>query len=383
MLKRYGMYLLMTLLAAAAAVLIYDKLNPPTLPKNLIAGTGRIDGDLIALNTKYPGRLARVEAEEGKAVSRAETLAVLQSGEFRAKLRAIEAGIAAAKAELAAQKKVYEIARVSIPIEIKKAKNALAVARTGKKELDNTIATLETVVAQDRRDFNRTQTLYEKKLIGHQKVELAGLKLTDDTNKLAALRQKRRQAEGEIDIAADNVALAQSRQKKIAALQDGIAAAEKKIAALEANRDEMQLTIDQLTLVSPVDGFVVEKVAQPGEVLGAGMVVATLIDPDTLYLKIFVDTMENGRIKLGDKAEIFLDARPDRPIPAKVVRIAQQAEFTPKEVSVRSDRIQRVFAVHLKPAEPDPLLKLGLPAIGVVSVDGKGLPASLKRLPPL
>jgi HlyD family secretion protein len=113
------------------------------------------------------------------------------------------------------------------------------------------------------------------------------------------------------------------------------------------------------------------------------MPVATLIDPRTLYLKIFVDTLENGKIKLGDKGVIFLDAWPDRPIPAQVVRIAQKAEFTPKEVSVRSDRIQRVYAVHLKPLRPDPLLKLGLPATGVITLDGRGLPRSLEELPPL
>jgi HlyD family secretion protein len=50
---------------------------------------------------------------------------------------------------------------------------------------------------------------------------------------------------------------------------------------------------------------------------------------------------------------------------------------------VRSDRIQRVFAVHLKPMKPDPLLKLGLPAIGVITTDGKGLPGSLEEIPAL
>jgi len=108
-----------------------------------------------------------------------------------------------------------------------------------------------------------------------------------------------------------------------------------------------------------------------------------LLDPHSLYLKIFVDTIQNGKIKLGDKAVIFLDAYPNHPIKAKVVRIAQKAEFTPKEVSVRSDRIQRVFALHLKPLQVDPLLKLGIPAIGVVSLNGKDLPASLNDIPVL
>jgi len=136
-----------------------------------------------------------------------------------------------------------------------------------------------------------------------------------------------------------------------------------------------------MTLKSPVDGFVIEKIANQGEVLNSGMVVATLIDPKSLYLKIFVDTMQNGKIKVGDKAVIFLDTYPDKPIEAVVARVAQDAEFTPKEVSVQSDRIQRVYAVHLKPLHVNPLLKLGIPAIGVVSLDGIGLPTSLSQIP--
>ena len=152
---------------------------------------------------------------------------------------------------------------------------------------------------------------------------------------------------------------------------------------MKASKSQIEAMIEEMTLRSSVDGITVEKIANEGEVIGSGMPIATLLDPHSLYLKIFVDTIQNGKIKLGDKAVIFLDAYPKHPIKAKVVRIAQKAEFTPKEVSVRSDRIQRVFAVHLKPLQIDPLLKLGIPAVGVISLDGKGLPSSLNDIPVL
>jgi HlyD family secretion protein len=156
-----------------------------------------------------------------------------------------------------------------------------------------------------------------------------------------------------------------------------------RIQALEAKEEYIQTIIEELIIMSTVDGYIIEKIKNPGEVVAPGMPVVSVIDPSELYLKIFVDTIENGKIKIGDKGVIFLDAYPDRPIPAKVVRIAQKAEFTPKEVAVKEDRIQRVFAVHLKPEKPTPVLKLGIPAIGVISIDGKGLPESLKELPEL
>ena len=111
------------------------------------------------------------------------------------------------------------------------------------------------------------------------------------------------------------------------------------------------------------------------------MGVVTLSDTNSYYLKLFIDTMNNGKIKIGDEAVIFLDSNPNKPIKAKVVRIAQKAEFTPKDVSVRSDRIQRVYAVRLKPLEYDPILKLGIPAIGIIGIDGAKLPNSLDEIP--
>jgi len=143
----------------------------------------------------------------------------------------------------------------------------------------------------------------------------------------------------------------------------------------------VQAMIDELTLKSPIDGFVIEKIAHKGEVVGAGMGVVTLSDTKSYYLKLFIDTMNNGKIKIGDEAVIFLDSNPNKPIKAKVIQIAQKAEFTPKDVSVRSDRIQRVYAVRLKPLEYDPILKLGIPAIGIIGIDGAKLPNSLDEIP--
>lgn len=383
MIKKYALGIVITILLVISAIFIYKKLNPPTLAENLIAGSGRLDGDIIALNTKYPGRLESVLVQEGQSLKRGETVALLQSGEYKAKLRALTKTIAAAKEGLVAMEQEYQIAKESIPLEIKKAKQAVEIALAQKEELHNTVSSLKAMVAQDQKDYDRTQALYEKKLIGQQKVEFARLKLVGDSNKLAALQQKSIQVEKGIGIAKDSVQLAQSQQKRLVAIRANINAAKNNIGALRANREELQIIINQLVIKSPIDGMVIEKVAQPGEVLGAGMIIATLIDPETLYLKMFVDTLENGKIKIGDKAVIFLDSYPDRAMEARVVRIEQKAEFTPKEVNVKSDRIQRMYAVHIKPIKSDKLFKIGLPAIGVISVDGMGLPNSLSEIPEL
>lgn len=369
LIKKYWLAIVLLVLVAVAGVMIYTKLHPKELPENLVEGTGRIDGDLVNLNTKYPGRIAKLTVDDGTPVKKGMAVAVLKSREQEAQLEAIHKGIAAKKVEL-------EIASTTTPQMLKKAESALRTRQSQLRELEKGIASQKAVVAQDSRDLRRIRNLYREKLIQKEMLEKAKLKYTADKNSLDALEQKAAQLHEAVRIAQSDLRDATAAQKRLQALKDGI-------GALEAQKQQLEAVIDEMTLRSPLDGFAVEKIANAGEVIGAGMPVATLIDPHSLYLKIFVDTLQNGKIKLHDKAVIFLDAWPDRPIEAEVVRIAQKAEFTPKEVSVRSDRIQRVFAVHLKPLKPDPLLKLGIPAIGVISLDGKGLPKSLNEIPVL
>ena len=381
LLKQYWLGLVAFILIVIAGYFIYQKLHPKTLPSNLVEGVGRIDGDLVNLNVKYPGRVKSLTVHDGMPIGKGQVVAVLSSDEQEAKLSQIRAEVAAKTKELHAKEMEVSIAKKTIPLALKRAKAQLEARHAALKGIDKEIEALEKVVAQEKRDYERTRNLYAKMLVQKELLEKAALKYRTDADRLQGLREKRREATTAIEAAEADLEEAKAQQRKIAALEASLAALAEEVNAVRAAESEIEAVLKEMTVTSPIDGFVVEKIAEEGEVLGAGMPVATLIDPATLYLKIFIDTINNGKIKLHDKAVIFLDAYPDRPIEAEVVRIAQKAEFTPKEVNVRSDRIQRVFAVHLKPLKPDPLLKLGLPAIGVVSLDGKGLPESLNEIP--
>ncbi|WP_201352903.1 HlyD family secretion protein [Hydrogenimonas urashimensis] len=382
-LKKYWVGGVAFVLFMVASAMIYTKLHPQELPPNLVEGTGRIDGDLTSLNTKYPGRIAEIFVDDGMPVSKGMVVAKLTSREYEAQKESLQKQIAAKQRELGAKEIELRINETKIPQLLQKAKAVLESRKSQRQELGRAIASQESLVAQDMRDLERMKKLFAQRLIQKHKLEEVELKYDLDRHTLAGLLDRKRQLEQAVAIAESDLSNAVAAQKSLDAMREGIAALKEGIAALEASKARVQAMIAELTLVSPLTGFTVEKIANPGEVLGAGMPVATLIAPESLYLKIFVDTIKNGKIKLHDKAVIFLDAWPDHPIPAEVVRIAQKAEFTPKEVNVRSDRIQRVFAVHLKPLKPDPLLKLGLPAIGVISLDGKGLPKSLEDIPAL
>lgn len=380
-LKKYWLGALIAVLFGIGAVLIYIRLHPPRLAENLIQGTGRIDGDLINLNAKYPGRLNGIGVEEGERVRRNQTIALIDSQESRAQHDQAVARLDVARREYRSREIELDILRRTLPQTLLKADANLALSQRSRDELDRMLSAQKNIVAQSEKDFERMRDLVEKRLVESRQLETAELKLKTDREQLGALIYKRKQLDETIAIAESSRIEAVLAQRKIDAMQEANNALAAGIKAMEASQAQSRAVLSEMELRSPVDGFVVERIAHNGEVVGAGNPVVTLIDPSSLYLKIFVDTLQNGKIKIADRAVIFVDAYPDRPIAAKVVRIEQKAEFTPKEVSVASDRIQRVYAVHLKPLKPDPLLKLGLPAVGVVTLDGKNLPGTLREVP--
>jgi HlyD family secretion protein len=379
--KKYFVVLIIGILVGVSTYFIYKKLTPPKIPPDLILGTGRIDGDLININTKYAGRIKKLFVDEGDFVKKGQIIAVLSSKEYEAQLQGIKAQIDARNKEIQAKEIQLKISEESLPQNIKKAQFSLESNKAMLKEIEENINSMEKVVKQDEKDYKRYKNLAEKDLFPYEKFEKIKLKYETDKNQLNALEEKRKQVLAAINTAQSTLIQAKATLKNIEVLKSSILGLKDSLEALKSNYQQIKIIIDEMKIKSPINGYIVDKIANEGEVIGAGMSVVTAIDPDNLYLEMFVDTLENGKIKIGDKGEIFLDAYPDNPIPAVVVYIAQKAEFTPKDVAVREDRIQRVFAVHLKPIKLNPLLKLGIPAVGVISIDGKNLPKSLSELP--
>ena len=381
--KKYWLGVAVVILLWIAGIMIYIKLQPKELPENLVQGTGRIDGDLINLNTKYSGRILQITVDDGMSVQEGRIVARLDRQEYEAQKAQVEAKIESQRKMLKARKIEAEISKATIPLAVKKTQSQLSSVRARLLALQKNLSAQTSFYEQAKRDHKRTLFLFKHRSIDKHSLELSKLKVDMESDKLDALKAQYAEAKENIKISQLALKEAEISQKKMLSIQADISGLEAGIKALEASKLQIETILKELNIRSPINGYVVERIANAGEVLSAGMPLATLMDPHSLYLKIFVDTIHNGKIKVGDKAVIFLDAYPDRAIAAKVVSIAQKAEFTPKEVSVRSDRIQRVYGVHLKPLKINPLLKLGIPAIGVISIDGKGLPTSLDEIPVL
>lgn len=137
-----------------------------------------------------------------------------------------------------------------------------------------------------------------------------------------------------------------------------------------ASLAEQQRYLDEMTVRAPTGGTVLVRTIERGEWVQPGTPLYTLVDLNQLYLKIYVPEPDIGKIVHHQPARVHVDAFPSRHFPARVSKIANEAEFTPKNVETREERVKLVFAVELALDEnPDGVLKPGMPADAVVRLE--------------
>lgn len=141
-------------------------------------------------------------------------------------------------------------------------------------------------------------------------------------------------------------------------------------------------------LFAPKDGPIEYRVANVGEVLPAGGKVFTMLDASYVYMDIYLPTEKAGQVRIGSDARIVLDAYPNHVIPANVVFIASQAQFTPKMVETKDERDKLMFRIRVR-INPqrlegrEAIVRTGLPGVAYVRTSGTAKwPASLNPSAP-
>jgi HlyD family secretion protein len=129
----------------------------------------------------------------------------------------------------------------------------------------------------------------------------------------------------------------------------------------QANFDLINTQIDKLTVRAPMDGVVLVRSIDVGEVIQAGMPALTIGKLDMLKVTVYIPETEYGQISLGQQASLGVDSFPGQTFPATVTRIADQAEFTPQNVQTKEGRQTTVYAIELSADNADGSLKPGMP----------------------
>jgi HlyD family secretion protein len=183
----------------------------------------------------------------------------------------------------------------------------------------------------------------------------------DKLNELYTGEESLQVKAAEIAVRQAEAMVTQAEAAKASALS-GVQLAEKSVAQAESTVDLIEIQLDQLTVVAPTSGVVLIRNIEPGELAQAGITVITIGQLDKLSITVYVPEDQYGQIKLGDSAVVSVDSFPDELFNAVVTRIADQAEYTPRNVQTQEDRKTTVFAVELSVDDPGGKLKPGMPA---------------------
>ena len=289
-----------------------------------LLASGTVEATDARLGFETPGRISAVRAREGDAVKAGDTLALLDRSQALARRDQAEAEIQAARATL------QELRSGSRQAEISQAEAAL---RAAEDRLDDA-----------RSDLRRLQSLASSGTVSQQAVDKA-------KTAVQVAESQRKQAQDRLDLVREG-----PRSERIRAQEARLNAARAALRGAEA-------TLDQMVVTAPFDGVVTVRHGEPGETSAPGTPVLTLMNPADRWVRIYVREDRIGALRLGQKAEISSDTYPDSTYDGEVSFVASEAEFTPKNVQTREERVKLVFAVKVRiTGDPRQELKPGMPA---------------------
>lgn len=300
---------------AAGSYAVYLYLQPPQLPAGLLYGNGRVEATEVRIASEVGGRIVDSRLVEGRVFRKGELLLQIDDTDLKLQLAQAEA-------------------------------DRLALSQSRLKTLAAVhVAGHHTVTAQI--NAGRYRTLAADNIVSKQQRDVVENSLSE--------------AQG----------LLQGSQAAVAQIDAQIAAADKAIALL---KDQ----IVKARVLAPSNGTILIKAVEPGEVVAPGQNLAVLADLTDLELKIYIPEADIGRVKLNDTARVVTDAFPEHFAAARVERIDQQAQFTPRDIHMPDERARTVFGVTLDVKNPHGELKPGMPVDAWIKwQDGASWPGRL------
>jgi HlyD family secretion protein len=317
----------------------WQRLKPQALPAGIASANGRIEATDIDIAAKTPGRIKQILRNEGDFVTAGQVLAKMDTEVLEAQRREAEAQL---------RRATIGIDTARAQVVQRKAEKQAAVAVVAQRQAEQDAA---------KRRFDRSEELTKR---GTAAIE------TLDNDRARFEGAKAAVSAAEAQVAAADAAISAAESQVINALAA--------VDAVKATIDRIQADINDSTLTSPRDGRVQYRVAQPGEVLGAGGKVLNIVDLSDVYMTFFLPTEAAGRITIGSEVRLVLEAAPQYVIPARATFVADVAQFTPKTVETAEERAKLMFRIKAKiqPALLEKYIqhvKTGLPGMAYVRLD--------------
>ena len=348
--------------------------------------SGNIELTQVDISFKIPGKLIERAVDEGQAVKKGMVLARLDDAQLLRQREREQAGVAAAEAGLRQVATAVEFQKASLEADsdLRRAEVRAAEARlrdllagARRQEIEQVRAALDEARTEEQRataDWDRAQRLYKNDDISRAqydqfqaRYQAASAMARQAGERLALVQEGPRLEEIEAARAQLERARAALRLSQAAALE--LKRREQEIdsrrAELERARAQLAMTqtqLDDSVSAAPIDGVVLSKAAEVGQVVAAGTAILTLGDLEHPWLRAYIGETDLGRVKLGARVRVTTDSFPGKLYWGGVSFIASDAEFTPKQIQTAEERVKLVYRVKIALPNPNHELKSNMPA---------------------
>jgi HlyD family secretion protein len=298
------------------------------------------------------GRVKRLLVDEGQAVTEGQLLAELDA----AQLEAQSAAAAGVVANLDAQ---IDQASLDVAYTAKNSAASIAAADAALSSAQAHVLRVKAILATSTLTYQRLATLLATGAISKQELDQAEMALRTSEADVSAAEKDVARAEASLALAKASADMIGLKRQQIRALQENRRTAVARLAEAQANLAER-------LIVAPANGTIVSRPVEVGDVVSPGSPIFQLVDMSRLYVKVYIPEPEIGKLRLGARAEVSVDAFPNQRFAARISKISDEAEFTPKNVETTEERLKLVFGVELMFVTPDSVLKPGMPADCVI-----------------
>ncbi|MDD3472403.1 MAG: efflux RND transporter periplasmic adaptor subunit, partial [Syntrophaceae bacterium] len=305
-------------------------LKRPSIPPGTVFVSGNIEAIEVDLSFRIAGQINSLPIMEGDRVSKGQIVATLDTDSLEALQGGAQSEIATATAVLDELEAGYREEEI---------KSARALAKAAESRLANA-----------RDEYERHLNLFKGGAIS------ASVYDSKETSFKVATEEY-------------NNAVQRLTELERGPREEQIRAARSRLERAKWELKRIELDIKHSSIESPINGVVLVKANELGEVILPGATVATVAEIDEVWLKGYVGEKDLGKIKLGQKANITIDTYPDRSYQGIVTFISTRAEFTPKNVQTREERIKQVYRVKITIPNQHQDLKIGMPAEGYIIAD--------------
>ena len=355
--------------------------------------SGNIELTQVDIAFKIPGKVIDLPIDEGVPVTKGMVLARLDTIQTERQKERDQAALRSAETMLVQQQTAIEYQRASLEADlalrqaaVKQAEARLQelLAGSRKQEVEEARAAAQaarTEYALASSDWERAQSLYKTDDIStaqHDQYKTrfdsgaAALKQAEERLALVVEGPRTEEidaARAQLDQARASVKVSEAARLELRRKQEELQTRSAEIARARAQVRVTDAQLDDALVTAPVNGVVLVKSAEIGEVLGAGSTLATIGEMDRPWLRGYITESDLGRVKLGARAKVTTDSFPGKVYWGRVSFIASEAEFTPKQIQTSEERVKLVYRIKIEIENPQHELKLNMPADAEILLD--------------